>query len=107
MDMNEDRQEPINYIELAINFISMSYYPYYPYSSLYYPSRYLPSSYYYPYYPTYYPYAYESALRRSRIEADIAESRLRRSRVEADIAVESALRRSRVEDSLRRSRVEA
>jgi hypothetical protein len=55
----------------------------------------------------YYPYSRvieaESALRRSRLAAEIAASRvateaaLRRSRIEADIATESALRRSRVE----------
>ena len=42
--------------------MSYLYYPYYyPYYSRYYP-------YYYPYYPT----VVESALRRSRIEADLA-----------------------------------
>jgi hypothetical protein len=47
--------------------------------------------------------AVESALRRSRVEAAIAESRvatesaLRRSRIEVEVATESALRRSRVE----------
>jgi hypothetical protein len=46
-----------------------------------------------PYYST---LAAESALRRSRIEADIVESRLRRSRVEAELVTESALRRSRI-----------
>lgn len=58
----------------------------------------------------YYPYSRvleaESALRRSRLEAEIAASRvateaaMRRSRIEADIATESALRRSRVEADL-------
>lgn len=37
----------------------------------------------------------ESALRRSRVDAEIAETRLRRSRIEADMATEDALRRSR------------
>ena len=46
--------------------------------------------------------AAESALRRSRVEAELAASRaatetaLRRSRVEAEIATEAALRRSRI-----------
>lgn len=31
----------------------------------------------------------ESALRRSRIEAEIAETHLRRSRIEADISLEA------------------
>ncbi len=48
----------------------------------------------------YYP---ESALRRSRVEAELAASRaatevaLRRSRIEVEVATESALRRSRIE----------
>lgn len=37
----------------------------------------------------------ESAIRRSRIEAEIVESNLRRSRIEADLVNEEALRRSR------------
>jgi len=54
----------------------------------------------------YYPYSRvieaESALRRSRLAAEIAASRvateaaLRRSRVEAEIATENVLRRSRI-----------
>jgi hypothetical protein len=44
----------------------------------------------------------ENALRRSRIEAELAVSRvaadsaLRRSRIEAEVAVDSAIRRSRI-----------
>lgn len=50
--------------------------------------------------------AREEALRRSRIEAEIAASRavreeaIRRSRVEAEIAAESAVRRSRLQVDL-------
>ena len=68
--------------------------------------------------------AVESALRRSRVEAELAASRaaseaaLRRSRIEAEVATESALRRSRIEaevaaeriatdNALRRSRLAA
>ena len=46
--------------------------------------------------------AAESALRRSRVEAELAASRLaaeeslRRSRVEAEVAADHALRRSRI-----------
>ena len=53
----------------------------------------------------------ESALRRSRVEADLAVSRaatdaaLRRSRVEAQVAAETALRRSRVEADIAAERV--
>lgn len=66
-------------------------------------------SYYYPYYrysflkPSYATaLQVEGALRRSRVEAELAASRaaseavLRRSRIEAEVAAESALRRSRI-----------
>ena len=47
------------------------YYPYYPsYLYPYYPRYHFSLPRYYPYY--YYPYSYEAALRRSRLEADIA-----------------------------------
>jgi hypothetical protein len=66
-------------------------------------------SYYYPYY-SYLPQSHryvaaieiENALRRSRVAAEIAASRvateaaLRRSRIEAEVATEAALRRSRI-----------
>lgn len=50
-------------------------------------------------------------MRRSRVEAELAASRLaaedavRRSRIEADIAVEASLRRSRVEAEIEASRL--
>jgi hypothetical protein len=50
-------------------------------------------------------------LRRSRVEAEIAadrvatEAALRRSRIEAEIATESALRRSRIEAEIEASRI--
>lgn len=50
-------------------------------------------------------------MRRSRVEAELAASRLaaeeavRRSRIEADIATESALRRSRIEAEIEASRI--
>lgn len=53
----------------------------------------------------------ESALRRSRVEAELAASRaaseaaLRRSRIEAEVATEAALRRSRVEAEVAAERV--
>lgn len=37
----------------------------------------------------------EASLRRSRVDAEIAETRLRRSRIEVEVAADEALRRSR------------
>jgi hypothetical protein len=68
------------------------YYPYYPY----------PYYTYFPHYLSSVALQAEGVLRRSRLAADIAASRaatevaLRRSRIEAEIATEDLLRRSRI-----------
>jgi hypothetical protein len=76
------------------------YYPYssylYPYSSYYYPySSLYPYSYYSSYLYPYSSYAVESALRRSRVEADLAVSR-----AASEVALRDSIRRLRIDNEI-------